>query len=153
MLYTYLLIFHSYYRWLVLLSLALQVIWLGYHYRQKTLFTKQHSQLLILFTILYNIQLIVGWLLFLNSPIVAHFWSDLAIHIKHRQMRFFGMEHVTMMSLAIVLVNISTYVSLKRIGRSGTFTYLFKYYICIFLIVLSSIPWSFSPLTSRPNFR
>lgn len=148
-----LLILHSYYRWVVLLMMLVQIIWLWLGKRSNKNFAQSDFYFLIFCTIIYDIQLVLGWLLYLQSPIVKSFWSDFAVGIKHRQIRFFGMEHVTMMSLGIFLVNIYTVLTFKKRYSQQNFKYLWKRYLWIYFIILSSIPWSFSPLTSRPNFR
>lgn len=150
---TDLLILHSYYRWLVLFVMLVQIVWLWLGYRSNKAFTLLDFYFLISCTIVYDVQLVVGWLLYIESPIVQSFWSDFGLGVKQRQMRFFGMEHVTMMTLGIFLVNMYTIITAKKHYSQQTFKYLWKRYLWIYFIILTSIPWSFSPLTSRPNFR
>lgn len=151
--YSQLLTFHSYFRWFVLTIMCIQIIWIWFNYKTNQDFTKKQFIFLLLFTLVYNIQLILGWTLYLHSTIVESFWQNLPYSIKNRQIRFFGLEHMSMMSLAIILVNINAYKSYKRINDKNAFRSLLKNYVWIYLIILSSIPWSFSPLTSRPDFR
>lgn len=147
------LIWHSYFRWVVLLIMVIQFIWIFVNHKRNKLFTKKDYCLLVFFTTIYNIQLILGWTLYLNSLIVENFWQNITVGIKNRQERFFGLEHMTMMNLGILLANIYMYKSYKFINKEHSFTKLLKSYIWIYLIILSSVPWSFSPLTSRPDFR
>lgn len=147
------LIWHSYFRWVVLLIMVIQFIWIFVNHKRNKLFTKKDYWLLVFFTTIYNIQLILGWTLYLNSLIVENFWQNITVGIKNRQERFFGLEHMTMMNLGILLANIHMYKSYKFINKEHSFTKLLKSYIWIYLIILSSVPWSFSPLTSRPDFR
>ena len=151
--YTQLLVLHSYYRWIVLLALTLFFLWLYVQHRRKTVFTKPHFYALIGFCILMNIQFLLGLLLYLCSPLVEHFWKDFGAGVKNRQLRFFGMEHVTMMSLAVIFINYYTLKVKHKIGQATAFTYLWKRFRWLLLIILSSVPWSWSPLTSRPNWR
>jgi len=147
------LIWHSYFRWVVLLIMVIQFIWIFVNHKRNKLFTKKDYWLLVFFTTIYNIQLILGWTLYLNSLIVENFWQNITVGIKNRQERFFGLEHMTMMNLGILLANIYMYKSYNFINKEHSFTKLLKSYIWIYLIILSSVPWSFSPLTSRPDFR
>ncbi len=150
---THLLIFHSYFRWLVLLIMLVQILWIYINYKRNIIFSAKDFKILLLFTLVFDIQLIIGWSLYFNSMLVEGFWADIAKGIKNRQLRFFGLEHMSMMNLAIILINISTIRSYFRINTTYGFKKLWNIYIWIYLIILSSIPWSFSPLTSRPNFR
>lgn len=150
--YHYLLILHSYFRWLVLFALLFQIAWIFINHRNNKTFSLKDYQILLRLTSIYNIQFLIGWILYLNSPIVTAFWNDISIGVKTRQLRFFGLEHMTMMTLAVFMINIVNNLVKKKIGSNG-FTYLWKRYIWISLIILSSIPWSFSPFTNRPNLR
>ncbi len=150
--YIELLIAHSYYRWLVLLILLIQFVWIWWNKNSNSNYTSTHFKIHLSFTIIINIQLILGWLLFLNSPIAIGFWEQLPYSVKHRQMRFFGLEHMSMMNLGIFLSNFYCIKAYKNIG-TNYFQQLWVPYLWIYFIILSSIPWSFSPLTYRPNFR
>ncbi|WP_312139552.1 hypothetical protein [Sphingobacterium sp.] len=150
--YSHWLLYHSYYRWIVLIAMLIQIVWIYINHRNKTTLEIKHYQWLVLFCMLYNIQLVLGWMLYLTSPISNAFWDDLPATLKNRQLRFFGLEHMSMMTLGIVLMNTFTFLVKKKVGTPA-FTYLWKRYIFIYIIILASVPWSFSPLTSRPNFR
>lgn len=150
--YHYLLILHSYFRWLVLFALLFQIVWIFINHRKNKVFSSKDYQILIGLTIIYDIQFFIGWVLYLNSPLVTAFWNDISIGIKTREVRFFGLEHMTMMTLAVMMINIVSLLVKKKVGSNG-FTYLWKRYIWISLMILASIPWSFSPFTNRPNFR
>ncbi|MGB7528037.1 hypothetical protein [Sphingobacterium cellulitidis] len=150
--YHYLLILHSYFRWLVLFALLFQIVWIFINHRKNKVFSSKDYQILIGLTIIYDIQFFIGWVLYLNSPLVTAFWKDISIGIKTRQVRFFGLEHMSMMTLAVMIINIVSLLAKRKIGSNG-FTYLWKRYIWISLMILTSIPWSFSPFTNRPNFR
>lgn len=148
-----LLVLHSYFRWAVLVIMVIQFAWIWINYKRNKEFTTVDFKLLLFFTIVFNIQLLLGWSLYFNSMVVDAFWHDVAKGVKNRQMRFFGLEHMSMMTLAIILINYNTYRAYKNINTTIVFHKLWKAYIVILLIILSSIPWSFSPLTSRPNWR
>ena len=150
--YHHTLLLHSYYRWFIILTIIGQMIWLYSGHRSKKIFSSKDYKILIVITALYDLQLILGLILYFKSPLVQYFWKDISFSIKQRELRFFGIEHVMMMSTAIILINFYTFCVFKKIG-SYAFTYLFRRYIWIILIIFSSIPWSFSPFTSRPNWR
>lgn len=152
-LYSTLLIFHSYYRWFVVLLLIFQITWFAYHSFRHTRLETSHLNVLILCAILYDIQFLVGWVLYFQSTLAQQFWIAPAAMVKLRDVRFFGIEHVTMMSLAILAINFLVWKSSRRIGHRGAFVQLLKWYIVLLLTILASIPWSFSPFTHRPDFR
>ncbi|HWZ35774.1 MAG TPA: hypothetical protein VNW51_06410, partial [Mucilaginibacter sp.] len=67
--------------------------------------------------------------------------------------RFFGMEHITMMLIAITLITIGS----AKIKQKPTDEQKFKawaiWYTIALAIIFFSIPWAFSPFTSRPYYR
>jgi len=138
---------------LILAIIAFQFCWFGYYRHFDRVFARKHYMLLVVLTLSYNIQLLLGWILFIKSPLVHEFWSNYALYVKHRQMRFFGMEHVTVMTICIGTINYYTFQCYRKIGNKQVYHYLWKRYCWLFTLILLSIPWSFSPLTSRPNFR
>ncbi len=148
-----LLIFHSYYRWVVLLAMLFQLAWLWWNNRCQTVFLQKHFYIVLGLSILYDIQLLIGFLLYFHSPLVDAFLQNVGLGIKNRQLRFFGLEHASVMSVALLLSNIVAFRCAKKVGQQHVFRYVLRWYIAIYLLVLSSVPWSFSPLTSRPSFR
>jgi hypothetical protein len=73
--------------------------------------------------------------------------------MHERQIRFFGMEHITVMILAIVLIIIGSIKTKLQMDDTVKFKTMIIWYSVALLAILTSIPWSFSPLISRPNFR
>lgn len=151
--YTELLWFHSNFRWIALFALIYSFIVILVNKLKATIYSKSHFRTLVVICFILNIQLVLGILLFSESPIVSAFWQEVETTIKLRQTRFFGLEHPFMMVLGISLYNYFIYKSKKTINTTEGYQYLFKRLLFVLLILLTSIPWSFSPLTSRPNYR
>lgn len=148
-----LLAFHSLFRWLVLIIFLTTFVLFTYKYFTKKTFTLKNLRLLQVVCLILNIQLFVGILLFSESQLVRLFWDNFQETVKLRQPRFFGLEHPSMMILGVILFNYFTFKIRNRINTTKATTYFLKRFILILIIILSSIPWSFSPLTHRPNYR
>jgi len=151
--YLILLPLHSLIRWLVLLSLIFAIYrayrgWLG-----KKTYTKLDERTRIITTTIAHIQLVVGLWLYFISPIVNYFLHNFKAAVHERVIRFFGMEHITMMLIAIILVTIGSAKAKRKTTDAEKFKTMAIWFSIGLLIILSSIPWSFSPLTSRPLFR
>lgn len=148
-----LLAFHSVFRWIVLFALFITFAILYSNKQYNKPFSKTNYKWLQWVCIILNLQLILGILLFSKSQLVLLFWENFQETVKLRQPRFFGLEHPSMMLLGIVLFNYFTFKIRTKINTiQGNSYFLNRFYI-ILIILLSSIPWAFSPLTSRPNFR
>jgi hypothetical protein len=151
--YATLLALHSLVRWFVLASLVLSVV-IGYRgWLTNKPFTKLDGRARSITETFANIQLVIGVWLYFISPIVAYFFANFKDAVHQREIRFFGMEHVTMMLAAMVIIIIgSVKSSKKQIPKAKFKTMAIWFSIALFLI-LTSIPWQFSPLVSRPYFR
>ncbi|WP_192910104.1 hypothetical protein [Mucilaginibacter ginsenosidivorax] len=53
-----------------------------------------------------HIQLTLGLCLYLISPVVAYFLHHFGTAVHEQAIRFFGMEHITMMLIGITLIAI-----------------------------------------------
>lgn len=151
--YSYLLIIHSYLRWIVLGFLLFGLMFIFIKKSKKALYTTKDYRLFKVIKNVFNLQFLVGILLLTQSPMVKAFWSQASQAVKWREIRFFGLEHPFMMILGVILLNVFTDKTKDRIGTHTAFNYLFIRYLIILFILFVSIPWSFSPFTARPNLR
>jgi len=53
-----------------------------------------------------HLQLLLGIWLYFVSPIVNHFLHHFSEAVSEREVRFFGMEHVFMMLVAVVVITL-----------------------------------------------
>jgi len=100
-----------------------------------------------------HVQLNVGVWLYFISPIVSYFLENFKEAVHMREIRFFGMEHVTMMSIAIILLTIGSIKVKKKLTDQEKFKTMLIWYSIVLVIIFLSIPWKFSPFTARPYFR
>lgn len=153
MLYHFLLALHSATRWMIVICLILLLLrsYMGWKKKHQIKLYDFALQTLTL-TLLY-IQFAVGLTLYFDSPIVQYFIENFKDAVKLRQVRFFGMEHITMMIIGIIVFTIG-YIKAHKIPNSVVkFRTIFIYTAWAICIIFTSIPWEFSPLTSRPSFR
>ncbi|QEM13906.1 hypothetical protein [Mucilaginibacter rubeus] len=151
--YAFILALHSLIRWFVLVSLLFALYraytgWLG----NKT-YSKLDNRARIIAATVAHIQLVVGLWLYFISPVVSYFLSHFKEGVQNRQIRFFGMEHITMMLIGITLITIASAKAKRKTTDQEKFKTLAIWLTIALLVILSSIPWSFSPLISRPLFR
>ena len=149
-LYPNILIFHSLIRWIISILFIVSIVsW--YLKRNKTGKIELWDKRLInSFLIFAGIQFILGFELYFRSPLVNYFLTHFSEAIHQRQPRFFGMEHSSMMLTGIIMVCVGI---VKSKQKETPYKTLFIYYGIAFLIIFFSIPWEFSPLTSRPLWR
>ncbi len=151
--YSVLLSIHSLVRWLVLLSLLFAVYRSYSGWRSNRSYSKWDDRTRHLTATIAHIQLMLGLWLYFVSPVVDYFLKNFMEAVHMREIRFFGMEHITMMVIAIGLLTIGSIKVKRRETDHQKFKTMFIWYLIILLIIFLSIPWSFSPFTSRPLYR
>lgn len=86
-----------------------------------------------------HLQLLLGVILYFISPYVR-FESGV---MKDTLLRFYTVEHISMMLLAVVLVTVG-YVRAKRQGDAAAGSRrIFWFYLASLLLILAAIPWPF----------
>ena len=151
--YSFLLALHSLVRWLVLVGMLMAIFrgYSGWLFHRK--FSKFDNTIRVSTTTVAHIQLVLGICLYVISPVVRYFLQYFKQAVHQREIRFFGMEHITMMLIAIVLITIGSVKAKRQPTDKQKFKTMAIWYTIALIIILSSIPWQFSPLISRPYFR
>jgi hypothetical protein len=151
--YLILLATHSLIRWFVLTSLLFAIYRAYRGWLLKKQFSRFDNSVRHITATIAHVQLILGLWLYFISPIVAYFLYNFKDAVHERQIRFFGMEHVTMMLTGIILITIGSVKAKRKSTDLEKFKTMAIWFTIALLVILSSIPWSFSPLVSRPLFR
>jgi hypothetical protein len=84
---------------------------------------------------------------------VRYFLQNFSTAVHERDARFFGMEHITMMFVAVAVISAGSVKANKNKTASGKFRTMAIWFSVGLLIIFLSIPWEFSPFTRRPYFR
>ncbi len=144
---------HSTFRWLVLLSLlyAIFIDYKGYFSNKE--FSKTDNTVRHWTTTIAHIQLILGIIFYSQSPIIKYFWKNFSDAKQSLDLLFFGLIHISLMLLAIVLITIGSAVSKRKPTDKEKFKTMLIYFFIALLIIFIAIPWPFSPLANRPYFR
>jgi uncharacterized membrane protein len=139
--YTGLLHLHSFGRWIILVLLLVAI------FRSATAgnrpFEKGDRTTGLLLTIFTDIQLLVGIYLWAVGP-----WGYKNISangmggvMSESTQRFFAVEHLAGMLIALVLIHIGKAQSKKNISDRAKHKRTFIFYLIALLIILASIPW------------
>jgi len=141
--YAYFLHFHNTLRWLILLSLVITLVkyvsgWLGNQTWKKT-----DNILGVVFTSLMDLQLLIGLVLyFFLSPVTKLAMADFGAAMKDSGIRFYAVEHFSMMLIAVVLVHIGRAKSKKAKTDSAKFKTATIFFLIALAVILAAIPWS-----------
>ena len=141
--YTGFLHLHDTLRWLLLVSLVITlgkylVGWFG-----NQPWKKVDNILGIVFTSLMDVQLLTGLVLyFFLSPITKMALSDFGAAMKNADLRFYAVEHLSMMLIAVVLVHIGRVKSKKAVTDTSKFKLATIFYLIALVVMVVAIPWS-----------
>lgn len=141
--YTGLLHAHNGFRWLVLLALIISVVlaltgWLGKRKWKKT--DNLFNLLLVIFT---DIQFLLGLVLYVFvSPMTKAAFHDFGAAMKNSELRFYAVEHILLMVVALVLIHIGRSKSKKASSPEKKHRVAFTFYTISLALILTGIPWS-----------
>ena len=148
-----LLMVHAWLRWLVLLSLLYLIYRSVSALRAKRVFTKLDNILRHSTATIAHVQLAVGFALYFTSPVTKYFMANFRDAIQYADTAFFGMVHITLMTVAVVLITLGSSLAKRRQGDKHKFRTIVTYFLISLVIILIAIPWPFSPLANRPLLR
>jgi hypothetical protein len=131
---------HSALRWVALAllvagSLAALSAWLG-----KKPLAKSHEKLGLFAMIALDVQTTLGLVLYAVSPLLTAFFGDPKANMKVPGLRFFAVEHATLMLLAVAAVHVGRILS-KRAPDAGKARPLAVGLTLSLVLVLAGIPW------------
>lgn len=139
--YTALLHAHNGFRWLVLASIATYVVisfvgWLG-----GGNWKKSDSVLGLIATILIDIQFLIGLILYVISPLRQTAFQDFGAAMQNSTLRFFAVEHVVLMLLALALVHIGRSRTKKAVSYTKKHRTGAIFFSLALVLILAGIPW------------
>jgi len=140
--YTGLLHTHNMFRWLVLIALLLAIGFAFAGWFGKKDWKKRDNFFGLLLTIFIDIQFLVGIILYaFVSPITKAAFNDFGAAMKNADLRFYAVEHILMMVIALVLVHIGRSKSKKTTVPWKKHRTAAIFYTIGLLVILAAIPW------------
>ena len=152
--YTGLLHLHSFLRW-VIIVLAVAVIYKSYiGMTAGKAFSAGDKKGGLFLMISAHTQLLVGLYLYFAGP-----WGLANIRnlgfgevMKNSNYRFYAVEHIFGMLVAIVLITIGRGAAKKAIPDAAKFKRTFWMVLVALIVILATVPWPFRAAVARPWF-
>lgn len=144
---------HSTFRWLVLLSLLYSIFrsYKGYFSDRK--FSKTDNSVRHWTATIAHVQLILGIILYSQSPIIKYFWNNFNEAKESFDLLFFGLIHIFLMFFSIILITVGSAISKRKPTDKEKFKTMLVWFTIALIIIFIAIPWPFSPFANRPYFR
>ena len=140
--YPFILGVHNIVRWVVLVAGILAVVrallgWFG-----KKEWSKQDRLVGLIFTSSVDVQLLLGVLLyFVFSPITKGAFNDFGAAMAIKDMRFFAIEHVFYMVLALVFAHLGSALPKRVDDAVSKHKRAAIWFALALLIILAGVPW------------
>jgi hypothetical protein len=151
--YSTLIFLHSLTRWLVVISL-LYAIYRAYQgLRGRKSFSKSVNSIRHWTATIAHVQLIIGILVYTQSPGVRYFWRHTREALHNWDVTFYSLVHALLMLLAIVVLTIGSAKAKRMSSDRDKFSVMLNWFLLAFILIFIAIPWPFSPLSNRPYFR
>lgn len=144
--YTFFLSIHNIMRWVVLIAGVITAVraligWFG-----KRPWESLDDRLGLIFTVSLDIQLLLGVLLyFVLSPITTSALRDFGGAMSNADSRFWAIEHITIMFIAVVLGHVGRALSRRASDSTKKHQRAAIFYTLAVLAILAGTPW-FRPL-------
>ena len=135
------LLFHSYFRWLVLFLFLDSLLFLIVSLKNKN-FSKLFKLLHKFTSIAMSIQFLIGILLYSISPVVASALENMGKAMKDKELRFFSVEHTLTMILALGLFHASNAkIKKDEIPFENKYKFIVSSYVILIVFFSIGIPW------------
>ena len=146
--YSVVLFLHSWVRWIVAVAAVVAVARALYGWLGKKGWAKLDDQLGLLFSTSLDVQMLLGLILYIFlSPITRAAFKNFGAAMSDGTLRFFAVEHILYMVIAVVLGHVGRTLSKKATQATAKHRIAAILFGLATLAILLAIPWS------RPLFR
>lgn len=138
---------HSFLRWVVLILIIVATARAFFGWFGKKEFSPIDKKISLFTMISAHIQLLVGLVLYFVSPVVKSGWLEPAKAMRDKDLRFWTVEHIAAMVLAIALVTVGHIMAKKADEASKKHRRIAVYFLLALILIFYAIPWPFSEVS------
>lgn len=140
--YTGLLHTHNLFRWLVLIAAIVAIAFAFAGWTGKKEWKKRDNLAGLLLTIFIDIQFLVGIILYaFVSPVTKAAFADFGAAMKNEVLRFYAVEHIVIMIVALVVIHIGRSKSKKAATPVKQHRAAALFFTIGIILILAAIPW------------
>ncbi len=133
---------HNGFRWLVLIALLFAVLLAVSGWASKRKWGRADNLSGLILVMIMDIQFLLGIVLYaFVSPITKAAFNDFGAAMKNSDLRFYAVEHILLMIIALALVHIGRAKSKKDVAPLKKYKASAIFYGVALILVLAAIPW------------
>lgn len=146
------LILHNLLRWAVLILGVWTLVNALTGYFGKRIYSANDNRSNLFFMISCDVQLLIGLALYINNGWFDRL-KDMGNNMKDPYLRFFTIEHLTLMLAAWVLVHVGRALVKKAGTDAAKHKKMLIFFGLAIVLIVAAIPWPFRQAIGRPYFR
>ena len=149
--YQALLYLHNLGRWVIIILLLVAMVRALSGINGNKPFTNGDKKIGLFLMIAAHIMLLIGLYQWFAGPWGLHNITNLGMKavMKNNVYRFWSIEHITAMVIAIILITIGRSATKRNVSDKTKYRVSFWYYFIAFIIIIASVPWPFREV-ARP---
>lgn len=138
---------HNLLRYVLLLLILISIArsfsgWMG-----KKPYTDGNRKLTLFTLISAHLQLVIGLVLYFVSPNVKVGLADMGAAMKDPGLRFWTVEHIGMMLIAITLITLGNILSKKGKTDEAKHKRVAIFFLLALIVIFLAIPWPWSAVS------
>jgi hypothetical protein len=141
MFYTFMLNAHSILRWVLLVIILITIVKSAAGWLKKYNYSPMDDKFALFTMIFVHTQLLLGVILYFLSPIVSRGLQDMSMTMKTTVLRFWVVEHLVGMLIAIALITIGRVVSKKKADPVSKHRTITIFFVLGLIAMLAAMPW------------
>jgi hypothetical protein len=143
---------HNFLRWVILLLLVINVI--RHILAMNKPFEAADNKLGLVLMITAHLMLLIGLYQYFagTNGFRLILENGAAVVMRDPAMRFWAVEHISSMILAIVLITVARGVFRKPITNEAKHKRALLLYVVALILVIAAVPWPFREAIARPLF-
>ena len=150
--YSVMLFLHSWMRWAVVITAVLVIVQAFRGWSGGMAWDATKARFASWFVNATSIQLVIGLILYgFLSPVTLQAFSDMGGAMKDSVTRFWAVEHMSVMLVAVALAHIGAGRIKKAADDQAKHRAAAIFFTIAIVLILVSIPWA--GITARPLFR